>query len=78
MPIRDRNIFEGMGEVLLSLAVKHCSSHEWAPWLKVQNGMENVGALPLGLAVASLMQGDVEQQPNDLRVDGGWRTVQGI
>lgn len=68
MPIHDRSIFKGMGEVLLSLAMKHCDSHQWASWLKVQNEMENFGAIQVGVAVASLLQENVEQQPNDFRV----------
>ncbi|CAM9485175.1 unnamed protein product [Laminaria digitata] len=35
MSTRDHSVLVGMGEVLLSLAMKHCNSHQWASWLKI-------------------------------------------
>ena len=65
--------------MLLSLAKERCNPHQCASWLKVQKKVGHVGALHVGLAVANLVEGDSEQQPNYFKsVDGGWRTVRGI
>ena len=60
MTTRAHDVLEGMGELLLSLARKHCDPHQWASWLKVQNGLGHVRALHVRLAVDSLLQRDVE------------------